>query len=586
MGTHTQDIASLVLDCVKQEPEKTAVVTTDGSKVSYGVVGDRIQQMASVVRLHGRQSRLMVGLWFAEGEWAEYVVAYFGTLLAGASAVVLPTDVDRGALRRICNDVGVSVLISTASVPMPRIGVPRILLPLPPDADLPPADSAALDHVEAADRAAVGDVLFTAGTTGEAKPVAASRGALAEIVRSYHERPGGAEVVAHAVSHTTAIGTRGVLLGAVARGATIVSCVPFNARDFIHSAADQKAETAVLPAAYAKSLLRELERAGPESLPAMRTLRLVSDHLDPSVHSRLAEALPQTRILNVYGLTEAGDAHLVATSDDCHLGPGGYPAAGTEVRIMLESGDVAPPNSEGFICLRGSSQPLTYLTRPRLAAWTWRDGWTVAQDVGLIDDAGRVHFKRRSEELVRTGERTVLLPRVQEALESHPAITKAVVVPLEHPTLGQSVGAVVEALTEVDVERLRDFLCRSLPDDALPSPIVRVHEIPLSRSGKPQRDAIVGLIREHASSPVRPCETRTESVIASVWSRVLNTHRPIGREDNFFDLGGDSLAAIEAVEEMENDLGTSVSVEQLIQAPDLRALAADLDRAKAPEQSS
>jgi acyl-coenzyme A synthetase/AMP-(fatty) acid ligase/acyl carrier protein len=534
------------------------------------LLADRVHRLASLLRGRGLGPGARIGLWFPEGRWIDYAIGYFATARTGACAVVLPTDADTRVLRRIHGDVAMAVVVSAGSQPSPLVDVPTVAVS-------EATGRGAARAFPSVDGLAVGDVIFTSGSTGTPKGVAATHGALVELANRYRDRSGGALVVGHAVSHSTAIGTRQILVGMIARGATIVSGVPFDARRFLELAAAERVETAVLPAGTGRALVRALETAGVRPL-ALRKLRFVSDRLDPGLHRQVAALLPATRVVNVYGLTEAGDAHLVITQDDCHLGPGGYPGPGTEVRVMSRTGEWAPPGVDGWVCIRDALQPLAYFSDPGLSDLTWRDGWTITRDVGLVDDTGRVHLKGRAEWLARIGGRTISTLHVEQALAAHPGIAAAAVAALDHPTLGQTLAAVVEAGTELDVADVRTFLHRVLPDYAVPAPIVPVLRLPRSRTGKAPRDAILDIVRKSTSPAVRPCRTGTEAVIASAWAQVLELGRTVGPDDDFFALGGDSLAAVEVAVELEAALGVPVPLDWLFTTSNLGELASALDQ--------
>ncbi|MGW4813268.1 AMP-binding protein [Kitasatospora cineracea] len=576
MPEKTGTVVDLLLERGAAEPDRTAVVLSDGRRISYGELVQRVFETAEQLPGKGLGMSSRIGLWFLEGEWIDYAVGYFAALLNGSVAVVLPTDSDRRGIRRICRDLGIDHVLSAAARPFGSAEV----------RDVPvagPATGAGRGGrpVAPLDPARLADVVFTSGSTGTPKGVAASHEALAGIADGYRARSGGAAVVAHGVSHATAVGTRQLLLSAVARGSTLVACVPFEARSFLAAAAAESAATAVLPAAAARSVARALED-DPALRPAgLRTLRFMSDHLPAELHLALAALLPGTRVVNTYGLTEAGDAHLVTTQQDCGLGPGGFPAPGTEVGIMSASGDWLERGEEGYLCIRDRLPALGYLTDPMAAARTWRDGWTVTGDLALIDGTGRVRIKGRSRGLARVGGRTVSVSEVKAALETLPGVEAAAVVVLPHPTLGQSLAAVVEGPADAPAEDVKAALAGVLPAHAVPSPVVRVEQLPRSRTGKPHQDAITALVRRRMSASSRPCRTATEVLVGSVWSGVLELDGAPGADADFFQLGGDSMAAVEVLAELEGRLGVDIPLDLLFTRSSVGELARELDRLRA-----
>ncbi|MFD8722643.1 AMP-binding protein [Streptomyces sp. NPDC059629] len=567
-------VVDFLLEHGAKSPERVAIALVDGREATFGELWRRVLGTAGEISEMGLPPSSRIALWFSEGEWIDYAVAYFATLLAGATAVVLPTDARAQALRLICRDLGTGLVLSSAECPFPHADMKTLFVSGDDrtTADLP-ADKPSFPAVGPS---ASADVVFTSGSTGTPKGVSATHATLLEIAKDYRSRRGAA-VVAHGVSHSTAIGTRQLLLSAVARGTTMAACVPFEARTFLTTAGARSVPVAVVPAATGRSLVRAL-KGDPALRPGgLKMLRLISDHLRPDVHRDLAACLPGVRVVNAYGLTEAGDAHLVVTEEDCHLGPGGRPAPGTEAAIMSESGDWLPPGEEGYICLRDRKTTLTYATDPLGTAGTWRDGWTLTGDRGRLDASGRILLTGRDHGLVGVGGRTVSLAVVKNALESLPGVEAAAVVTLPHPTLGHTLAAVVETSDGTTGEALTSPLADLLPSHAVPSPLVATDAMPLSRNGKPHQDAVLRIIRKRLSASSRPCETPTEQLVAALWERVLGLEDTPVADANFFQLGGDSLAAVEVAVELENELGVELPMNTFFMAPTAGGLAGALD---------
>ncbi len=567
-----------------RHPERPAIVTHEGDSVSYGQLADRVSSLAHHLVDSGHAAGGRLGLWFEEGDWIGFAASYFAALASGATAVVLPSDADGRALRLLSDDAGVTATLAAhdtsplgavADLPHIRSGAER--------EGVAGAQRSAPPAVPSAGPNAPGDVIFTSGSTGRPKPVAASRGHLSRLATAYRARPAGPEILANGFSYSSALGTRVGLLYAVSRGITMATCTPFDARAFLDLAHRHRAASAVLPAATAHALLRAL---GAEDAPrpgTLRRLRFGADHLNPTVHRELAATLPWCEILNVYGLTEAGDAHLVITAGDCHLGPGGRPARGTEVRVLADDGSWAGPGQPGAICLRGPLEPMSYAGDRRLTASTWRDGWTVTGDRGRLDGDGRVRMESRGEFIARIGGRSIASADVRGALESHPGIAAAAVVAMPHQTLGQTLAAVVETAEPAGTDTrpveadLVEFLRGTLPAHAVPSVILPVARIPLARTGKPSPDAIRELVRRASAPAFRPCETELEQLVATVWTRVLRLSAPVGPADSFVRLGGDSMSAVEVLALLEEELGDEIPSDVVLSARTLGELAGALE---------
>jgi long-chain acyl-CoA synthetase len=569
-------LADLLRRNEKDHPDRAAVVTAGHDRLSHAELARRSRALAYRLRDHNVGGR--IGLHYPEGDWTGFATGYLAALTAGLTAVVIPSDADRWTLRHLVDGTGLAaVLTPDGTEPPPGL-----------DADLPRlspergggADPGDWPRTEPGATGESGDVFYTSGSTGRPKGVAARRDQLEQLADTARRRPGGARTLGHGFSHTSAVAVRQLLLTCLARGTTLAVSAPFAADDFLRLVEDENIEVAVLPAATGRALLRQLEASGAVPPPSLRRLRFTTDHLSPDVHRALAERLPAADVLNTYGLTEAGDAHLVVRTADCDRGPGGFPAPGTQVRVQAEDGSWAPAGQEGVICLRDTrcaDDPLTYAHDAGLARRTWRDGWTVTRDRGVLDADGRVRYTGRAEFLARVGGRSVSIPDVRQALDSHPDVTAAVVLPRPHPTLGQALTAVVETGLPASPDGLTAFLRDRLPAHAVPSRIVPVARIPLGRNGKPHARALRELVFGMPGESGRACETPTEHMVADAWQKALQLSESPGPDDEFVLLGGDSLAAVAMLERLEDELDTHIPTEVFFTARTLGDLARGLD---------
>jgi oxalate---CoA ligase len=131
---------------------------------------------------------------------------------------------------------------------------------------------------------------------------------------------------------------------------------------------------------------------------------------------------------------------------------------------------------------------------------------------------------------------------------------------------------------------IREFASHQLSYFKVPQQIVFLDKIPEGPTGKPQRVGLaakLGLIappKEHReNAPLRESHTPLEDVLATMWAHIIGTER-VGLDDNFFEIGGDSLTAMELVAAIEQVTGQGLTVAALFQAPTIKQLAAFLER--------
>jgi aryl carrier-like protein len=126
---------------------------------------------------------------------------------------------------------------------------------------------------------------------------------------------------------------------------------------------------------------------------------------------------------------------------------------------------------------------------------------------------------------------------------------------------------------EVTAEKLRDYLSRNLPAYMVPPAYVRLEKLPLTSRGKLDRQALPGPQENlDAKREYQPAEGEVETTLAGIWAEVLQVER-VGRQDNFFALGGRSLLAVQVIARLRQRLGVEVGVDALFARPVLASFA-------------
>ncbi|WP_156755623.1 non-ribosomal peptide synthetase [Actinokineospora pegani] len=325
--------------------------------------------------------------------------------------------------------------------------------------------------------------------------------------------------------------------------------------------------------------------AGHADLLAGGGLRFIRSASAP-LSLALLGALEQTfgaPVIEAYGMTEAGS---LVTANPLPPGlrkPGsvGVPV-GEPVIILDRAGERVPTGESGEIAIRGGNVTAGYEDNPEanLAAFT-ADGWLRTGDEGRLDADGHLHIVGRSKEIINRGGMKVAPVEVDDALADHPAVKLAVAFGLPHPTLGEDVAvAVVAREGAVVVERdIRAHVAERLADHKVPSRVFRVDDVPRSPTGKVRRLALAEQIAERVAAeqgaPAAEIGDPVRRRIAGLWCRVLGRDR-IGEDENFFDLGGNSLLLTRMRELLRVELGHDVPVVTLTMCPTVATLAEHL----------
>jgi len=171
---------------------------------------------------------------------------------------------------------------------------------------------------------------------------------------------------------------------------------------------------------------------------------------------------------------------------------------------------------------------------------------------------------------------------VEAALAQHPRVIEAAAFAVAHPTLGEDVAAAVVLRRPTAESELRNFVLARLAAFKIPGRIIEVAQLPRATSGKIDRAALARFAAQAAAAPFEPAVNGEEAALAQIFADVLQVPR-VGRHDNFFHLGGDSLRGMRVVAAVEATLGATLTLEVLFDHPTIAELAAHCARLPASQ---
>jgi acyl-CoA synthetase (AMP-forming)/AMP-acid ligase II len=224
----------------------------------------------------------------------------------------------------------------------------------------------------------------------------------------------------------------------------------------------------------------------------LRLVRSSSASLPSPVMAAL-EAVFGVPVIESYGMTEA--AHQMSSNPlpprPRYAGSVGI-AAGPELAIIDDHGDILPPGALGEVVIRGANVTSGYENNPEANAAAFINDWFRTGDQGLLDDAGYLRLTGRLKEIINRGGEKISPLEIEAVLLKHPAIAQVVIFGLPHSKLGEEVAAaiVLRAGVTLDEHGLRDFARARLAGFKVPRKVVFLREIPLGSTGKLQRSGL------------------------------------------------------------------------------------------------
>jgi amino acid adenylation domain-containing protein len=439
---------------------------------------------------------------------------------------------------------------------------------------------------------ALATLFYTSGSTGVPKGVMQNHRNLLQHVRNYTNRLGirGDDRISLLFSYSFTASVLDIF-GALLNGATLC---PFDVRSHGADAlARWVAAARITHLHLVPSLYRRFTGAlsGREDLGSLRRVDLAAEPVDDNdvaMHRRL---LPRhCRLFFRFAASEASfiTCHDVGPDTPVERGavPVGRPGDGMEVRIEGEDGRRVEAGAVGEIVLRSAYLCPGYWGRPDLTGAAFSDD---PDDPGLrryrTGDRGRLRPDGVLEHLGRGDARvkirgfTVHLSEVEAALRRLDGVREAVVVARDEGRDRTDLAAFVVPDAGVNLARsaVRRALLDQLPSYMVPAVVVPTPALPLTPTGKVDQRALAELASDPSGRCGPPLAPRDdlETALAAIWREALRCES-VGVRDDFFELGGDSLAAIEIVTRIENELGQALRTSIFHLAPTVEELAVQL----------
>lgn len=325
----------------------------------------------------------------------------------------------------------------------------------------------------------------------------------------------------------------------------------------------------------------------PDALTRVRLLILGGEACPPEIGARLAT--PEREVWNTYGPTEATVVACGAMLTGEPPVRIGLPLAGWDLAVVDESGEPVPDGEEGELIIGGvglaryldpDKDAVAYAAMPTLG-WdrAYRSGDRVRFDgVGIV-------FAGRRDEQVKVGGRRIELGELDSALLGLPGVTGGGAA-VRRSAAGNPllIGYVTVDPSSFDAKASVELLRRDLPAPLVPKLAV-VDAIPVRTSGKIDRDALPWPLPSGAlgagAGGVAAAYEGTAGFIAEHWEVVLGT-APTSSDEDFFDVGGDSLAAAEIISRLRARF-PEVTVADIYETPTLATLAPVLDAMSTPQ---
>ncbi len=578
-----KSVAELFEAAAAKHPENIAVVCGE-KKLTYKELNRRANSLAHRLRELGVGPETMVGVCVERS--IEMIVALVAILKAGGAYVPFDASYPQERLRFMVEDTKTPVIVmqkAFARVSDANPGVKTVFVEGEGGAegsDVNPALTAGARNLAY--------VMYTSGSTGRPKGVLIENRAIVRLVFETNYCEFGPEQTFLQFAPISFDASTLEIWGALLHGGKLVVMPPqAKSLEEIGRAIREHGVTTLWLTAGLFHLFID-ER--PEDLRPLKQLLAGGDTLSAKHVRRALELLPEVRLINGYGPTEGTTftcCHVMKSGDLVPDSvPIGRPISNTRVYILDESLQCVAPGQEGELFAAGDGVARGYLNAPERDeerflpdAFSVEPGERMYRtgDFARWKDDGTVEFLGRKDGQIKILGHRIEVGEIEAALLEHSAVKQACVNVDSDDSGAKRLVAYIVPQGEVSAtaQDWKGFLHAKLPTYMVPTQYVTLDRMPLSPNGKVDRESLPKVTNQ-AGESIRSGEgDATERLVEEIWKKVLHIDRA-GLDDNFFDLGGDSLLLVAVHSQLQKRLEREIPVTDLFDQTTIRSLAKHL----------
>ena len=423
---------------IQYYPERPAL-SLDQSTLTFSQLHDRVKRLAAGLTSAGfkKGDRLAILLPNAP----EYIELVYACSWLGVIAVPINVRLSIPEIDHVLADSSPRGIVRHSTLPQPST-LPSWDIVLDRDG-LPGADTPCPDPCYDPD--AILALIYTSGTTGRAEGVMLTHSNILSDVNNFNYwmryREGGVYLHAAPIFH---IADFPAMFAAPMFGASQVTLARFQPDVFCAVVAKERVNYTVLVPTMINFLM-QFAGANPHDLTSLVLLAYGGSPMAPQLIRKTRELLPQTQLVQVYGLSETG--FLTGLQDGEHtadkLMSCGRPCPGVDLQIVDDAGNPVKPSNPGELVARGANVMKGYWNNEEATADSFRNGYFRTGDIGYQNSHGYYYILDRLKDMIVTGGENVYSGEVEAVIFNHPAVRDVAVFGIPDARWGELVAACV-----------------------------------------------------------------------------------------------------------------------------------------------
>lgn len=573
---------------VRKYPDRIAFKDI-GRSASYDELNQVSNKIAGALLEKCGNGSEPIALLFEHG--IDVILAILGVLKAGKFFIALDASLPESRLSHLLDDCTAKLIVTNELNQTLARGLTHNRLPLLNIDSL--ESNATVDHPNVAVLPRdIAYVLYTSGSTGHPKGVIQNHRNILHLIQSYSERVHlcAADRLTFINSCSSAAGMRNIF-GALLNGAGLFAFDPRRQPLIDFGGWVTREEVTICHAMISvfRSIVEVL--SGHKTLSSVRLVELAGGSLSVrDLNTFKNYFLPRCVFAHSMGASELGTACWNFVDDLSQSNwvqvPIGYGVRDMEILVLDDYAKKVNGDEVGEIAVRSSYLSPGYWRDPDLTKAKFIASLNPAEPIYLTGDLGRMapdgclEYVGRKDFRTKIQGVTVDPTEVEITLLQQPQVSNAAVVTRKRESGEYYLLACIvpRENSKLTIENLRSFLRERLPDPMIPSTFMFLDSLPLA-NGKIDTTALPfpDGERPNLAVPYRPPLEKIQINIAKIWETVLEIY-PVGIDDNFFDLGGDSLAASRVISKVIQTFQLKLPVTALFYAPTVAQMAAIVEQ--------
>jgi amino acid adenylation domain-containing protein/non-ribosomal peptide synthase protein (TIGR01720 family) len=566
-----------IIDLFEDQSEKTPdniALVFENTNLTYKELNEKSNQLARCLKLeYAIEKGDMVGVQLNRSEWS--IITILGLLKVGAIYIPIDSELPNYRKEYIAGDAQLKLLITESIYVLDLDFYNGNTFAI--DVEFNPLDFTTESLELESGENDLAYIIYTSGSTGQPKGVLIENGGVVNTILSQIEifNINKYKNSLQFASFSFDASISEIFITLLSGGCLfVISEIKRKDIKLLESyILENEIEIATLPPAYLKLI----------DVESLKGLKVLITAGESPVYDKVVEYLKYGTFYNAYGPTETSICGSIFKIEkgktlDSSTIPIGSPISNVEIFILDEFNNLQPVGVVGKIYISGKGLARGYLNKSHLTQEKFinspfNEGVKMYDtgDLGKWLADGNIEYMGRDDQQVKIRGHRIELEEIEQKINSQDSIIQSVVTVREIKG-DKFLVAYIVSKSVLNKKNLQVILSKSLPDYMMPSYYVQVDSIPLTTNGKVDTKALPDvqdkdIIQEKYIAPT----TDKEQLLVSVWIEVLKRDK-IGINDNFYNLGGDSIKSIQVISRLKQQ-GYTLKVEQMLSTPVIEDLA-------------